>query len=410
MNTFPQELISIIINNLRDRESLESCALVCRSWYAPTRGPLFRVVEISTTKQLSSFHDLLIEFPHLGRLVRFIEFIEIPLASQGDVLAAILRRLKLVEDVMISSLISEPAPGWLDISGSLRECLVATLALPTLTSLTIHHWKVHPTYGDIQLLLSRGAPLRDLELSITDSPEDIQGDLDLARTSRLEKLAPQPACPRKVRPESFVCDFAWTRSYHSLEFINWIQDPNCVLDLSGLQSLTVTSLYSTFDFAAASAMARMAGASLQRLWLEPHIAPGMVEIEPVDVSRNTSLQTLNFDSVGTVKLETDPFCISPPEWLLSTLSTIKAGTPLKEIYLSFPICVPDNPAPATIRGWNYIGWRRLASFLSQFPDLEQALIVTSYTGNMTSEPFKEMMMQELEQFKDFLDFKVEKEE
>ncbi|KAF5383184.1 hypothetical protein D9615_005095 [Tricholomella constricta] len=414
MNTFPQELISIIIDNLDDRGSLQSCALVCRSWYAPTRGPLFRVVSISTTKQLSSFHDLLIEFPHLGRLVRDIRFTEIPLASQGDVLAAILRRLKRVESVLIGPSTSEPAVGWYDISGSLRDCLVATLALPTLTSFSINHWKVDPTYGDIQLLLSRGAPLRYVELAITDSPEDIQGDLDFAR--RLEKQAPQPACPQKVRPESFVCDFAWTRPYHTLEFIDWIQDPNCVLDLSGLQSLTVTSLYDTIDFDAASAMTHMVGASLQHLWLRPHIEvtnalldleSGTFEIEPVDMSRNTSLQVLDFEFAGTPR--SDLLCISPPEGLLSTLSTIKAGTPLKDIFMIFPIHVPENPTLATIRGWDYIGWRHLASFFTGFPGLEQALIVICYTGNMNSELFKDMVMQELEQFKDFLEFKLEKE-
>ncbi|KAF5366484.1 hypothetical protein D9615_010701 [Tricholomella constricta] len=371
----------------------------------PLEGPSF---VLSLSLQPNSFHLSTIfssSFHTWG--VSSVISGSLPLASQGDVLAAILRRLKRVESVLIGPSTSEPAVGWYDISGSLRDCLVATLALPTLTSFSINHWKVDPTYGDIQLLLSRGAPLRYVELAITDSPEDIQGDLDFAR--RLEKQAPQPACPQKVRPESFVCDFAWTRPYHTLEFIDWIQDPNCVLDLSGLQSLTVTSLYDTIDFDAASAMTHMVGASLQHLWLRPHIdlESGTFEIEPVDMSRNTSLQVLDFEFAGTPR--SDLLCISPPEGLLSTLSTIKAGTPLKDIFMIFPIHVPENPTLATIRGWDYIGWRHLASFFTGFPGLEQALIVICYTGNMNSELFKDMVMQELEQFKDFLEFKLEKE-
>ncbi|KAG5642647.1 hypothetical protein DXG03_002386 [Asterophora parasitica] len=101
---------------------------------------------------------------------------------------------------------------------------------------------------------------------------------------------------------------------------NWLEHPDCSIDLAGLQCLSLfyEPGYTESCHGAITNILQIAGRSLKELHLRRQTS-GNVDMIPWSFKHNPSLESLSLDITPFIMFPTDLF---PPQWLLTILTRL----------------------------------------------------------------------------------------
>jgi F-box-like len=212
----PPELLEIIIEQIKDRETLAACSLVCHAWAPIAQSKIFRNLSFgSSPVETTRFFKMIRKSPHIALLPRSImsNRWDVIHGDNGIYLAQIAPLLINVSKLTLTAvrLSSYPSPNSrrnVDGFPSLRELhfINCTVELRILSSL----FQLHPTLGTLSLGLGTKIstaeqhqgplPLRGLQHLHVSSlantlpllPLLIDGITPLARIKHLELIPLRP--------------------------------------------------------------------------------------------------------------------------------------------------------------------------------------------------------------------------
>ncbi|KAK7448795.1 hypothetical protein VKT23_013525 [Stygiomarasmius scandens] len=267
----PQELVDTIIDFLfDDKDSLNSCALVSKSWLPSSRFHLFHTVALASTDtdKRRRLHDLITANPHIGNCIHYLQ-LSVP-SEEDTALEALLPLLPSLRKLNLTSGSLVP---WLSIPLSIRTTILRTVfPLDSLVYLCLRNWEFDDTEEFERLLESCGRNLKVLSLWCVKF-------LAYKQTSA-EEGEPKPP---PIKLDSLILDYVDCPS-----LCEWLLSEPRTLDLTSLTSLRLA--HSTDTHSSIQTLLITLGPSLEKF----HYKPGVSLISsPLDLSSNSSLHTIH---------------------------------------------------------------------------------------------------------------------
>lgn len=245
-NAFAQELIDLVLNELReDIPTLRSCLLVSRAFVPTSRIHLFSRIRLEPPQgpnvrkpnRCQSFYNLLTTSPHLSSYVKHLEIIEglsprsweLALLSakrpQGYTWMADDQRLPLLlpllwnlTSISLGLSDSRSSLDWQNVSPTVKDSLRAVFALPGLTSIRLRDIDGFSDYAELISFISKSPQLRDLSVLNVFARNDTTSDGSGVRP-QLDSLA-------------IACCYRDS-------FVPYICTPQSVVDISRVRELRI---------------------------------------------------------------------------------------------------------------------------------------------------------------------------
>jgi hypothetical protein len=122
MAPLPQELFDAIIDEIHDKETLKSCALVATSFLRPSQRKLFRKVG-GIGRHSRDTAAALAEFPHLVSYIHDLTILMPFSASACLAVAGVLRSVQNIESLSVVGGLGNWSHLGDEISSALLDCL-----------------------------------------------------------------------------------------------------------------------------------------------------------------------------------------------------------------------------------------------------------------------------------------------
>jgi len=259
LNSFPQELIDHILNELHeDISALQSCLLVSRAFVPTSRRHLFSRIRLTPPKNQNSrmpnrcreFYKLVMTSPHIASYVKHLEIIDgqrwerwhnvhsARTQVQGYPWMATSRTLPLLLPLLENlTSVTMGCPGgvvnWRTVTRVVKNSLRAAFALPGITHLGLYNIEAYSDLAEVMSFFSKSSNLKNLSIfNLLASPYVILDPPDVR--PRLDSLAlstngndPQPMVSCIYSPQSVldishvknlrVCDIGSNSVQHLLD-------------------------------------------------------------------------------------------------------------------------------------------------------------------------------------------------
>ncbi|KAJ6557917.1 hypothetical protein B0H19DRAFT_1070513 [Mycena capillaripes] len=194
MFSLPQELLDNIIDEVGDRATLKSCALVATPFLPPCQRNLFRTFRFRGRSPTSG--DAFLKSPHLASYIRELT---VEMWDKPSILATVGIVLRLVQNIE-HLIVSGKSTLWSRFGNEVSSALLDCLTRPSLLRLDLLHMQRVPA---ALILASTAIPFVSFFRVFMDSGEEISDQLrNSALIPRLRRLHLPDAGPGICR----ICD------------------------------------------------------------------------------------------------------------------------------------------------------------------------------------------------------------
>ncbi|KAF9071888.1 hypothetical protein BDP27DRAFT_1418698 [Rhodocollybia butyracea] len=388
MIPLPTELLESIIDNLHDKPTLLSCALVGKAWVsASQRGVFTKLVLKAPSSQHEDFEELFEAYlaankrlllifdenPRIPTYIRSLELLQfdkfertrlpvIPQVNSEEFHAStarVISRLSNVENLLFLSV------NWAQFSPVLKAAVVNLFSAPSITRVTLSMIAI-PKFAELASLLGCIKNLKALKVSfLTCTDWDVPvPEESLEEDNALISMNPAP--PKSIHLDQLL-------HFHSVNvrsFAAWFQQPSCPIEIQNLQSLQIHRSI-TFDYQGTAFMLELVGNSLREL--ELHGPFRSIHSNIVHLGYTPDLRSLSLVNVH----QTDTY--TPVPWIQSLFEPLlrlnQKTYPLQSLTIHL---YADHSDPLSTHQWDE--WSQIDALLAApvFFPLEAVNIILIY--------------------------------